>query len=382
MLRLLPLLLVLVPAHPALAQTGEFPTIPVEGSVSGRLSADGPALRNRGPFVAYRVEGLAGERFQADLRSSDFDAYLTLARLVGGVTDLLAEDDDGGEGTDARLRFTLPEEGSYLLLVQSFGTGTGAYSLSLTRRPEAPRAEPRPLTLGVPGEGRLSEASSVLVTDWFEEIPYDLWTFQGEGGTNLLISLASPDFDAYLEFGPLSGGDLQVTHTDDDGGPGTDSLLRLTLPHDGTFGIRARPLGGNSPGGGYVVLVDPWVQAPPLRRSLEVGDRVEGELTLEDAVLDGSIPFQEWTVEGRAGQTVRIRLRSDAFDAFLSVGREEGDGTFVALAENDDAPDDGLNSLVELRFPEDGTYVIRARPLSAGGLGAYSLEVEAGPSGD
>jgi hypothetical protein len=45
-----------------------------------------------------------------DLESKDFDAYL---RILDSAGKQLASDDDGGDGRNARLRFTPPKEGNY-----------------------------------------------------------------------------------------------------------------------------------------------------------------------------------------------------------------------------------------------------------------------------
>jgi hypothetical protein len=62
----------------------DFPEIQVGATVEGNLGADAPQLLNGGPFRVFRFQGEAGRRYVADLRSSDFDAYLVLAHPVGG----------------------------------------------------------------------------------------------------------------------------------------------------------------------------------------------------------------------------------------------------------------------------------------------------------
>ena len=58
-----------------------------------------------------RMTARAGQRFEAILRSSEFDASLEVFP-ADDTTGALASDDDGlGEGTDSRLTFTLPGPG-------------------------------------------------------------------------------------------------------------------------------------------------------------------------------------------------------------------------------------------------------------------------------
>jgi hypothetical protein len=358
------------------AQTPPFPEIRVGESVRGALDQAGPSLLHEGPFTAYRFRGEEGLRYRADARSSDFDAYLILAHAVGGITEFIREDDDGGEGTDARLRFSVDRTGDYLLIVRAWGSeASGAFDLSLEEWEIPPPAPPRPLPIGETVSGRLTEESSVLLSEWDDEVHYDLWTFQGRGGQHYRISMASDDFDAYLSFGPISGEELVVRESDDDSGEGTDALLRVQLPHDGVFGIRAQAFGSHAGLGAYTLRVDPFTPAPPVRRPIEAGALVTARLGVDDAVLERGIHHQEWIYHGRSGERVRVRMRSDDFDTYLSLGREGPDGQYEELVWNDDAPDDGLNSLIEFTLPGDGTYLIRARSFSGGSTGEYTLEV-------
>ncbi|HEX2208878.1 MAG TPA: hypothetical protein VHG93_14460 [Longimicrobium sp.] len=50
-----------------------------------------------------------------------------------GVT--LAEDDDGGEGTNSRITITLPHDGIYWIHAGPlFADGTGRYTISVTQQ--------------------------------------------------------------------------------------------------------------------------------------------------------------------------------------------------------------------------------------------------------
>jgi hypothetical protein len=362
-------------AGPVSAQE-EIPEILVGQIVEGRLAPDLPELSARGPFVGFRFEAEAGVRYVAEARSPDFDAYLILARPVGGITEFLQEDDDGAGGSDARLRFTAEESGSLLLLVQEYGPGAGGrFTLSLEERELPTPQPPRPITPGASVGGSLTEESSVLLTEWNAEYRYDLWTFDGVGGDHLRISMESSDFDTYLEFGPIAGSQISVSDVDDDGGLGTDALLRVQLPHDGLFGIRARALTEDAVGA-YLLRIEPYTPAPPLRSTITVGERVSAAFTVDDAFLDGGIYFQEWAFEGEATDRLWIRLRSEELDSYLVLGREGPDGGFQELAYNDDASDDdGVNSLLEFQLPESGSYLIRTRTYRGGEIGSYSLEI-------
>jgi hypothetical protein len=236
---------------------------------------------------------------------------------------------------------------------------------------------PRPIVPGTSVRGDLSDASSILESEWDEEIPYDLWTFIGQGGEYYLISMESGAFDAYLEFGPMSGGALIPDRFDDDGGDDTNARLRVQLPHDGTFGIRARPLneGGT---GSYTLRVEPFVPSPPTRSPIALGQTVTSELDVADADLGDGVLYEEWIYSGAAGERLTVRMASEDLDSYLSVGLGGPDDQFREIASNDDGPGDGLNAVLDVTLPEAGTLVIRTRSLGSGATGRYTLELRPG----
>jgi hypothetical protein len=245
----------LLASAPCLQAQGvqEFSEIRLGESIAGSLSADAPTSIRSGPFRVYRFEGQAGFRYLVDARSDDFDAYLVLAQPVGGITEVLQEDDDGGGGTDARVTFAPEQSGTYLIIVRGWSaSSSGAFTLSLGEAgPEAqggewfdsgatdsPGVGLEDLVVIVPGqtvEGELTaqEYNHLLV-------------MEVEEGDRLLISLESDDFDTYLEVGMLFEQDgvvnlLDVLWSDDDGGEGTNSLLRIQVSEGGRLAVRVRP---------------------------------------------------------------------------------------------------------------------------------------------
>jgi hypothetical protein len=99
--------------------------------VDASFSASDPVMDNREPFHVYTYSGRRGERLVIDTASRDFDAYLVLGTPGGrhGVDSTLARDDDGGGDRDARIDFTLPADGQYVIRVNPVEAGTGRYIL-------------------------------------------------------------------------------------------------------------------------------------------------------------------------------------------------------------------------------------------------------------
>jgi hypothetical protein len=156
------------PARPA-ATAPQTPTIIRVGqTVTGTLADLDPHTKEKGRFRVYRFEARKDQRLIATLRSGEFDAFLTVARTVSGITDPLVTDDDRGGGeknTDARVRFSAPEDGTYLLVAQSLSEeGVGAYTLSLEAAPATVTSTPRPIQLGQTVQGSLDETDAILET--------------------------------------------------------------------------------------------------------------------------------------------------------------------------------------------------------------------------
>lgn len=120
--------------------------------------------------------------------------------------------------------------------------------------------------------------------------------------------------------------------------------------------------------------------------SLRAGQTVSGHLGGSDPTMGDDSFYDLWSYRGRAGERVKVTLRSDDFDSYLAVGRMVN-GRFEEIAEDDDGAG-GSDAQVVLTLPESGVYAIRANTLFGGKTGAYTLALETGvtdpetPSGE
>lgn len=352
------------PVAPALAVDWGA-TVEGDLTLTDGLNADGAVVD------VYRFAGREGQRAQVDVVSADFDAYVEL-RADADPSVILAEDDDGGpEGTDSRLLFTLPADGDYRVEVRSFAPGgVGAYAVSLTEAPPERAADP--LAFGARIEGVIDDADPRDSADR----GYDSFVFSGVEGQRVQAILRSGDFDAFLRIGAAEG-DFSDLASDDDGlGEGTDSRLNFTLPADGDYILRVSPLAPDSDGLYALELIDRGPKPEP--GSLLVGASVRGTLTeADDAAADGSW-FDSYRIHARAGEPLRIELASNAFDAFVMVGREKADGGFEVLGSDDDSLSD-THARLDWEPDEDGDYVIRAGSFGPQEAGGYVLTVAHAP---
>lgn len=107
------------------------------------------------------------------------------------------------------------------------------------------------------------------------------------------------------------------------------------------------------------------------------GRTTEGELTANDARPSAEESrYDDYRVQLRSGQRVRISLDSEAFDPIVRVYREGA--MDEAVAENDDSGE-SLNSRLTFSPPADGTYVVRVLSFDPTGTGRYTLRGEALP---
>lgn len=121
--------------------------------LQGELTAQVATTAEGRHYQAFDVPLKAGTPYTIDLMSSSFDTYLILADAQGKV---LAEDDDGGEGLNSRIRFTAPASGKYSVIVTTFNKGDmGPFTVSVAEGngPAADGPAPRaPAAPAAPGQ--------------------------------------------------------------------------------------------------------------------------------------------------------------------------------------------------------------------------------------
>jgi hypothetical protein len=351
----------------------------VGGSLDDRdavLGADDSQYR----FEDYRFTARAGQRLEAIMRSDAFDTYLEIFRAGQEQADdgVLAFDDDGlGDGTNSRLRFTAPANGTYTLRARTLsGVEGGAYNLSLAQRPDAPRA-PRPTGI------RLGQtlAGSIAMTDAENDDDggrYDAFSFRARTGQRFAIAMKSKDTDSLdpvVHVGRMEHGNfVEIAQNDDAGTGGLDSYLVFTAPSSGEFIIRATPLSAESTGDYTLSLEDgpPALVATPIA----IGESRAGELTESDGVNDSGARADAYAFTATAGQRIEATLTSDVFDAYLELFNAAGE----SIDQDDDGGDDTDSRLITT-IKDAGTYTLQVRAIGDTLLGAYSLKLaEAAPA--
>jgi hypothetical protein len=105
------------------------------------------------------------------------------------------------------------------------------------------------------------------------------------------------------------------------------------------------------------------------------GRTVDGRLEASDARAGEDEPrYDEYRIQLRANQRVRLSLESEDFDPMLMLFRP-GE-TDEPAAVNDDFGE-SLNSRLSYAAPADGSYVVRVTSYDSEMLGRYRLQAEA-----
>ncbi len=181
-------------------------------------------------FDLYSFEGKAGQEVTIDMKSEDIDPYLI---LLGPGQREIAQDDDGGGNKDARIVVTLPADGTYTLLANSYeARQSGSYTLQLKGSAPTRVAPPESRSIILQEDGVLAEGAPVLESDGSL---YREYTFEGRAGQSVRITLESSEFDPYLAlFGPNS---RLVAENDDITESSQDAAIAVTLPVAGTYRV-------------------------------------------------------------------------------------------------------------------------------------------------
>lgn len=255
---LIPTLLLLLASAPAAAQD----VLRFGEDAEGELSADDPTLEDGRHYEVWSFPAQAGRWYAVYMVSHDFNASVAVGRGVVPRCDGCQRAEASETGWDpAEVQVQADEDGMYRVLVTSANRGqTGRYILAVhdertfTPASAIPRDERPSLQAGQEVRGELIGAErEEAAGDWEEG---DTYLYAGRAGERLIVSMSSDDFDTLLSVRVCGGNPYdEPLALDDDGGPGTDSRIEVTLPQDCDYEIRAAAL-LRSEGGVYTLRVE------------------------------------------------------------------------------------------------------------------------------
>lgn len=300
-----------------------------------------------GAAATFEVSVPAGSIMQIDVIStSDLDPMVTVTDAASG--EVIAEDDDGGDDLNSRVRIRGEEGRRIVISVNSFDASWveegesygGSFDLRLATSSYT-AAQTRSVSYGSRETGEVRGEPN-------------LFTFVAEAGDMIEVALVSEgDLDPYLELLDANG---ETIAFDDDGGNGLNSLLTHVFDKAGTYTISAQGFGESE--GAYTLRVRERRTASaqlPLQ-VIGIGDQASGELAApyaEGGLLPTSILYQlsdAALAAIRAGDgAVTIRMNAvegtdpdfgGDIDPYLELGFDTPLGFAVATSD-----DDGSGSL-------------------------------------
>jgi hypothetical protein len=232
-LRKLVFLALIVLALPLAVWAQSSSSEPVDGGVIEYGETVDAELSSDAPAIAYTFTGEEGMSVTMTMISEDFDTYLTLLDEDGAE---LSSDDDSAGNLDSRIGpFSLPADGDYTVVAQSYafrngsGSASGDFTLTLDT------FETEVIEYGETIEGTLTTTALEA-----------LYFFTGSEGDSIIIRLSSDDFDSYLTLSDPGG--FELISNDDSGGNLNSLIGPYTLPQTGEYMITARSLSGSSTG--------------------------------------------------------------------------------------------------------------------------------------
>ena len=365
---------VAVAPHPAAGTA-----LAVPGRATVNLVSGGPRTDDLLLYQIFEVELEAGQRIAVDLTTEGGagdlgDPVVDIGRGTPAAFEALAMDDDSGGFPNARLRFSAPVAGRYLIRARGFAIDTsGRANLAVQLLPPPP-----PLTVGATQRGTLDSTDESS----FEGALHDEYALTLTAGQAVRLEMRrtgeQTTLDPVLTVHRVGATDMDAPLAfNDDMSPetGLDAGLLFVAPADGTYVVRAGTLGVDQ-NGAYTLDVraaEP-PPPPPAPTPLVPGTPVSGRLDATDpAEPNSNQNFDRYVFEAQAGETYVIELRSTDFDSYVRAGAAGSDP--ISWSEDDDGGGE-LNSRLEYRVTTSGPQVIRASALYDGVTeGSYQLTV-------
>jgi len=317
-------------------------SVAVQGSISLGETVSGTLVEGM-PFHMWTFSGQQGDLVFISMDGfSNLDTYL---QLLGPDGEQVDYDDDSGAGYNSLLMYRLQDSGTHTIIARGFSGDVGQYELTFSELSDTEGV----LAYNTMDEGELTE----------DEIG-DMWTFQGQEGDIVAISMdGAVTLEPFLSFFDSDLGTIASSEGSSTGfGP---SIFWSMLPETGTYYVMA---GRSFGSGAYNIMVhhfDPDDQ--PVR---EAGDTYIR--TFEN--LLGNIDV----IRGTRGDVISIAMNAiDEMDPIMGIFDSEWNFLF-----SDDDSGEGYNALIngfELPYSDD-YYLVELALDNA--LGDYEISITEG----
>ena len=325
-------------------------------SVSGSFDEGCDSTQRLGSYAKqFTFPGLSGQTAVIDLACNP-DAFLYLLGPGGAV---LASNDDGGDGSDARIVEALTIDGIYVIEATTYTPSTtGAFDLSLICSDCT--------TVMACGETLAGSFSPTCLSDQRAGSYAQRFTFEGTAEDVVVIDLTSPDVDTFLYLLDPNGA---VLGFDDDGGPYTDSQIAISLPVDGSYTIEATTLRSGFEGDFSLSLT--CSEGSDCVVPISCGELIADAFGPPCEAPDRNGSYgRVYTFEAVPDQPIVIDLRSDAVDAYLLLISPE-----FWIVDYDDDSGAGKDARITGTPLVGGTWYIEATTYGSSEIGPYEIEL-------
>jgi hypothetical protein len=200
------------------------------------------SLDSSGRFC-YRFQATAGTLYTFRVEA-EFDTVLELYDRDGNQ---VSSDDDSGPGFNPRLSYSLSTNGTYYIVVRSFGSSTGSYSLSMTEGIIDPAfGAAIPLAADTLTRGYITSANSLYIETYDYTTYGVIYSFEGTANQSISIDVYCNSLGSSVDsVATLIDPALQYVTADDDSGTGLDSQIYANLPTTGRYYIIVEDHGSN-----------------------------------------------------------------------------------------------------------------------------------------
>jgi len=333
---------------------------------NGTLTAADCKFSDNTAFHAYTFTVTATRALEIEMSSAAVDPYLL---VIDANQTVVAEDDDSGPGSGARvLRLFAP--GTYLVLANTYDANTfGAYSISIKDAPAA-CSNARATTLPASVNAVLNAVNSCRLND---DTYLDRYDLNLTTKTIMRLDMTSTAIDPYLFILDQNG---NAVVSDDDGGVALNARIDIALlPGRYTVLASAQP----SQTGAYRLDITPSLDPCGVNRTITIGQTQNNTIATSDCGVGANGPIrltQRFALNVITAGPIQVDMTSNAIDPYLVI---QNAATGAVLAEHDDIdPGVNRNARITAIFPV-GQYIINATTfddaLTNTMTGAYALSV-------
>ena len=362
-------------------------TLTADVSRTGNWTSDCASVTKAGNYARFYSFSVSLEQEVTIDLTSSVDTVLNLLRGAGTGGMVVANNDDGGSGTNSRIIQTL-QSGTYTIEATTFSAGvTGSFNISISLSEGTTDPDPTPTEDCAEDLGTLTASVSRTET-WASDCPSTnepntyarFYQFVLGQETDVTIDLSSSrDTVLYLR-GPVPGG--VIFNDDVEPGSNTDSQISQILPA-GDYTVEASTYSAGQTGSFTLTInLAGDTTIPP------AGDCVVDLGTASGQVDAGGIwqsgcesetragryaQFYTFTLSQQSQVAITLGTAPGGPDTYLYLRRGQAQSG-AHIAENDDHQGSQVTSQIEETLSA-GTYTVEATTYSAGQAGLFTLTI-------